>query len=104
MSYYLYNSYCYETAQQVAASIQSSFTLPFGVIQSVIPSGSSLTISYLDGSKKLGTISYPLATCEKLGFDNNFSGLSAKDSLFLAETMVGVLITAWAIKIVRRAL
>lgn len=104
MNGYLYKSYCYETVEQVAASIHSSFFLDgFGVIQSVTYSGSTLTVNYLNASSSLSNFSYPLATCEKLGFDNSFSGLTKDDSLHISESMVGVLIAAWAIKIVKRA-
>ena len=105
MNGYLYKSYCYETVEQVAASVHSSFFLEgFGVIQSVSGFGSSLTVNYLHSSGNLQSFVYPIATCQKLGFDNNFSGLTRDDSLALAASMVGVLISAWVIKIVRRAL
>ncbi len=105
MTGFLYKSYCYETVSQVAASVHSSFYLDgFGVIQSVSYAGSDLTVNYLNSSLTPLSFSYPLTTCEKLGFDNNFSGLSQDDSLHLAESVVGVLIAAWAIKIVKRAL
>lgn len=104
MSGFLYKSYCYETVEQVAASVHSAFDLPFGVIQSVAPSGSSLTITYLDVNANPAAFSYTLATCEKLGFDNSFSGLTKDDSVLIASSMVSVLIAAWVAKIVRRAL
>ncbi len=105
MSGYLYKSYCYETSQQVADSIHSSFFLEgFGVVQSVSGFGSSLTVNYLTSSGNLSSFSYSLVSCEKLGFDNSFSGLSKEDSLALSASMVGVLVAAWCIKIVRRAL
>lgn len=105
MSGYLYKSYCYETVQQVADSIHSAFFLDgFGVIQSVSSFGSSVTVNYLNSSGNLQNFVYQLATCEKLGFDNTFSGLTRDDSLALSSGMVGVLVSAWAIKIVRRAL
>lgn len=105
MSGYLYKSYCYETPAQVAASIHSSFFLDgFGVIQSVNYSDSGLIINYLNSSLAFSSFSYPLVTCEKLGFDNNFSGLTKDDAVHIGESMVGVLVAAWAIKIIRRAL
>jgi hypothetical protein len=105
MNGYLYKSFCYETVEQVAASVHSSFFLEgFGVIQSVSGGSSGLTVSYLHSSGNLLSFSYPVATCEKLGFDNNFSGLTKDDSVQISSAIVGVLIAAWAIKIVRRAL
>lgn len=105
MSGYLYKSYCYETSQQVADSIHSSFFLEgFGVVQSVSGFGSSLTVNYLTSSGNLQSFVYSIATCEKLGFDNSFSGLTRDDSITLSASMVGVLISAWVIKIIRRAL
>jgi hypothetical protein len=103
MSGYLYKSFCYETVQQVADSVHSSFFLEgFGVIQSVNASGSGLTIDYLDANLNQASFSYPLATCEKLGFDNSFLGLTAQDSFSIGSAVAGVLIVAWSIKIVRR--
>jgi hypothetical protein len=105
MSGYLYKSYCYETSQQVADSIHSSFFLEgFGVIQSVSGGGSSLTVNYLNLSGNLSSFSYSLVSCEKMGFDNSFSGLTKEDTLLLSGSMIAVLVSAWAIKIVRRAL
>jgi hypothetical protein len=106
MNGYLYKSYCYETVQQVAASLHSSFFLEdFGVIQSVSSLGNGgLTVNYLNANGNLQNFFYPLATCEKLGFDNTFSGLTKNDSLVLSSGMVGVLVVAWAIKISRRTL
>lgn len=105
MSGYLYKSYCYETSQQVADSIHSAFFLEgFGVIQSVSGASSSLTINYLTSSGNLSNFSYSLVSCEKMGFDNSFSGLTRDDSLALSSGMIGVLVAAWVIKIVRRAL
>lgn len=105
MTGFLYKSYCYETVEQVATSIHSSFFLDgFGVIQSVTYSGSTLTVNYLNSSSSLSNFSYQLTTCEKLGFDNSFSGLSSSDSTLIGSSVVSVLIAAWAIKIVKRAL
>lgn len=105
MTGYLYKSFCYETAEQVAASLHSSFFLEgFGVIQSVSSVGSVLSVNYLTSSSTIQNFSYPLATCEKLGYDNSFTGLTKDDSLFIAQSMVGVLLAAWAIKIIRRAI
>lgn len=105
MSGYLYKSYCYETAQQVADSIHSAFFLEgFGVIQSVSGIDGGITVNYLNFSGNLLSFSYPLVSCEKMGFDNTFSGLTKEDTLFLSTSMVGILIAAWAIKIVRRVL
>lgn len=105
MNGYLYKSYCYETAQQVADSIHSAFFLEgFGVIQSVSGFGSGATVNYLNSSGNLQSFVYPIATCQKLGFDNSFSGLTKDDSIALSGAMVGVLLAAWAIKISRRAL
>lgn len=101
---YLFKSYCYETVDQVAASVHSTFDFPLGVMQSVVPSGSSLTITYLDANANLSNFSYPLATCQKLGFDNSFSGLTKDDSVVLGSALAAVLISAWAIKIIRRSL
>lgn len=103
MSGYLYKSFCYETTSQVADSLHSSFFLEgFGVIQSVAPVGSVLNVNYLNSNGNLLNFSYPLATCEKLGFDNNFTGLTVDDSIQISSAVVGVLIAAWGIKILRR--
>lgn len=103
MSGYLYKSFCYETVEQVAASVHSSFFLEgFGVIQSVNASDSVLTIDYLDSNLNQASFSYSLATCEKLGFDNSFLGLTKEDSVSIGSAVAGVLILAWTIKIVRR--
>ena len=100
---YLYKSFCYQTVEQVAASVHSSFFLEgFGVIQSVSGIGGGLTVNYLDSSGHLLSFIYPLATCEKLGFDNNFTGLTVDDSIQISSAVVGVLIAAWCIKILRR--
>ena len=103
MSGYLYKSFCYETVQQVADSVHSSFFLEgFGVIQSVNAAGGGLTINYLDTNLNQASFSYSLASCEKLGFDNSFLGLTVQDSLAIGSAVAGVLIVAWSIKIVRR--
>jgi hypothetical protein len=104
---YLFKSYCYETVAEVANAVHSSFLLPFGVIQSVDANGSNLSVSYLYQSSS-GLVSssfiYPLATCEKLGFDNSFSGLTQIDSVAIGSAVVSVLIAAWSIKIIKRML
>ena len=103
MSGYLYKSFCYQTVEQAATSVHSSFFLEgFGVIQSVNASGSVLTINYLNSNLNQASFSYPLATCEKLGFDNSFFGLTKEDSVALGSAVIGVLIVAWSIKVVRR--
>ena len=100
---YLYKSFCYETSAQVAASVHSAFFLDgFGVIQSVSGGGYDLTVTYLNSSGNLLSFVYPIATCEKLGFDNSFTGLTAADSIQISSAVVGVLIAAWSIKILRR--
>lgn len=109
MSYFLFKSYCYETIDQASNAVYSSFELPFGVIQSVTPNGSTLSISYLHQNQNQtelssSTFNYSLATCDKLGFDNSFSGLTKKDSVDISAAIVAVLIAAYAAKIVRRAL
>ena len=92
MSGYLYKSYCYETPQQVADSIQSSFFLEgFGVIQSVSVVGSGVTVNYLNSNGNLFNFSYSLATCTKLGFDNSFTGLTVDDSIQISSAVVAVL-------------
>ncbi|MDD5215381.1 MAG: hypothetical protein PHQ03_07595 [Methylococcales bacterium] len=103
MSGYLYKSFCYETVEQVADSIHSAFFLDgFGVIQSVSSFGSGVTVNYLNSNGNLQSFVYPLATCEKLGFDNSFTGLTVDDSIQISSAVVGVLIAAWCIKILRR--
>jgi hypothetical protein len=103
MSGYLYKSFCYETIGQVSDSVHSSFFLEgFGVIQSVSAGGFGLNVNYLNSSGNLMSFSYPLATCEKLGFDNSFTGLTVDDSIQISSAVVGVLIAAWGIKILRR--
>lgn len=104
---YLFKSYCYETIQDASNAVYSSFELPFGVIQSVSGTGSPLSISYVyqsNNALKTGTFNYSLATCTKLGFDNSFSGLTAVDSTLIGSSVVSVLIAAWAMKVVKRAL
>lgn len=105
---FLYKSFCYQSLSEVASSVQSEFVLPFGVIQSVsLFSESSLSISYLhsvNGSVLQDSLIYPVASCEKLGFNNSFSGLTSEDSSFIGSTVAGVLLAAWSIKILKRLL
>ena len=105
MSGYLFKSYCYETTEQVAASVHSSFFLDgFGIIQSVTVNNTVLNVTYLTPSQTIQNFTYSLASCEKLGFDNSFSGLSQADSIQIGQSVAGVLLAAWAIKIVKRVL
>ena len=102
---YLYKSYCYETVGEVAASVHSSFFIDgFGIVQSVYSNGSVLTVNYLTPSNTLSSFNYSLASCQHLGHDQSFTGLTKEDSVDISSAMIGVLISAWAIKIIRRAL
>ncbi len=105
---FLFQSYCYETINETANALYSSFVLPFGVIQSVTPNGGdNLLISYISENNGVlfsSTFNYSLAQCEKLGFVNTFSGLTKDDAISISAAIVSVLIAAFAVKVVRRAL
>lgn len=103
---YLYKSYCYADLQSVKSSIQSNITLDgFGLLQSVdVISVDKLGITYQLPDGTQSAVVYTAPSCDRLGFDNSYTGLTVSDSVDLSMMVLLVLITAWSMKVLRRAL
>ncbi|GAB6140865.1 hypothetical protein JCM14076_15940 [Methylosoma difficile] len=100
----LYKNYCYPDSQAVAEAVHSEFTIEgFGIIQTVTPNGDALTITVLTPDLTQQTINYTLQTCNQLGFNQSYTGLTVDDSLLLSGEILFALASVYAIKAVRKA-
>jgi len=101
---YLYKSYCYETLQEIADSIQSTVFFGDGfVIDNVSVGLNTVVIDSIKLSTHyFYTVIPPL--CSEIGFNNSYSGLTVSDSLELWGLSLVVLVAAFAVKVLKRAL
>ena len=100
----LYNSYCYATLQDVADSIQSSPLLGgAGIVTNGVVNVNAIDITYrYQLTDYIATVTPP--DCSMLGFNNSYSGLTFDDSVELSGLGLLVLVTAFAIKVLKRGL
>jgi len=98
-----YNSYCYETINDVASSISSNFFIGDGqVVTGTAVSGSSIIVS---AQSKNQTYNYTVTPpdCDSLGYDNTFFGVTVPDVMELWAGTTLLLVTVYVIKILKRA-
>jgi len=98
---YLYKSYCYEDLQTIADIFKSDVYLPNGLlIDQVVVSNGRLFV--LD--ENTNYFNFGLPTCTTLGFTSTYTGITTDDAVVLGSSVSLVLVIAWGIKILRRAL
>ncbi len=101
----LYKQYCYENLGDVRRSILSQMSIDgFGIVQSVTSSSGVITVNYLDPSNSVNSFTFRPPNCDTLGYDNSYTGISTTDAIELGSMFTAVLVIAWTIKIIRRAL
>jgi len=100
----LYNSYCYADLQAVADQIQSHvFIGNSHTVQSVTVNGSSIDISLRFKNNYYNhTVTPPV--CTELGFSSSYSGLTISDATELWGLCLVVMASAFAVKVIKRAL
>jgi len=100
----LYNSYCYETLQEIADSVQSTVFFGDGyVVDNATVSAETIIIDAVKMSTHYFYTVTPPA-CSDIGFNNSYSGLTVTDSLELWGLSLLVMATAFAAKVIKRAL
>jgi len=101
----LYNSYCYNTLQNVADSIQSNLFIGDGfVITNVqVLNATDIQItSTLRNMDNFYTVTPP--DCTSLGFDNSYTGITTSDAVFYGSEIAAVFVLAFTIKVIKRVL
>ncbi|MDO9104759.1 MAG: hypothetical protein Q7U57_07335 [Methylovulum sp.] len=103
---YLYKSYCYPDLNAVRSTVQSQHQIDgFGLIQTVdVISSDTLAITYLQPDTSVLTVNYQAPTCQQPGFDNSYTGLTVEDATELSGLIILVLVIAYGIKLLRRAI
>jgi len=101
----LFDSYCYADINAVASQYYSKSTLGDGwVIDSAtILNADSFNVSAISNNK-IWSFTVTPPNCEKLGFDNSFTGLDTTDALHLSALCVSLLVTAFCMKVLKRPL
>ena len=93
--------------EDVASSVESvGFLGDGGQINGVTIVGQSLVINVYRRDA-LGNFSFinqtiSIPSCTRVGFDNSYSGMTTADAIEISGLVGLVLITAWAIKSLRR--
>jgi len=100
----LYKSYCYSSLDEVAQAVKSQvFTGDGSIIVDAVVNASSVDITtQLLTNFTVYSITPP--ACTKLGFDSSYTGITTADAVYYGSAVSLVLIIAWGIKIIRRAL
>jgi len=100
----LYKSYCYSSLDEVAQAVKSQvFTGDGSIITGAAVNGLSIDIS-TQLINKITVYSITPPACTKLGFDSSYTGITTADAVYYGSAVSLVLIIAWGIKIIRRAL
>ena len=100
----LYNSYCYPDISSVADSFSSQLVLGNGsFISSVTFSTQSLFVTTnLNGVFSSYTVTPP--DCNRLGFDNSFTGVTTQDAVLYGSLMMSAFVSAYVFKLIKRVL
>ena len=101
----LYKQYCYSSLQQVSDSIQSEVFLEDGsqIISTSISLPDNITVTKtLNGVVSNFIVTPP--NCIEIGFDNSYTGITTTEAIELGTSVSLVLLSVWAIKILRRGL
>lgn len=106
----LYRGYCYDSAETVGSLVMSDQvrdgSSPWYIAGFTVGSGSiSYSVSVLSGGTvQTSPVSVPLVNCSTLGPASNLTGLSVSDVTQVSWMVAAVLVSAWAIKSIRRAM
>jgi len=97
----MYKSYCYESLYKIKDIIKSELFLQDGTrVEDVVVQSGHITI--YDPNYNMSMF-YP-PTCSQLGFSSSYTGITTPDAVLLGSSISLVLVIAWGIKILRRAL
>ncbi len=105
MDKYLYHDYCYTTQGVIDSLMSQSFMPHVGVVLNATHSGSGnfavLFQDYQTSTQQTYTLTLP--ACDRLGFDNSYTGLTVEDSQELAWAIVLVLVVAFSFRSLKRS-
>ena len=107
---YLYNSYCYESLDSVAASFFSKGIIDnLGILQSYsVASSDTVSFIYLplsqvnNNNPVFSSFSLRFLECSAMGFDNSFFGVTPVDAFAVSWAVVAVLAAAYKFKIIKK--
>ena len=96
----LYENFCYEDLDSVRVSISSKLELSGNLIDSVLVLDNSILINFQRGR----SYTFTPPDCFQLGFNQSYTPLtSASDAIELGFMVVGVLISAYVFRILKRS-